>query len=117
MVEAQHATSTASGSIHESYRREVCISLNLDIFVTSMDRLEELPHRQVLMYECACVSRACTPCFPGVRIEHHISAFHGLKSVLMHYFSFLFNACQTAREIAPSNHAGPGKHALKGVFE
>ena len=114
--EVQHATSTASGSTHESYRREVCISLNLDIFVTFMDRLEELPHRQVLMYECACVSRACTQCFTGVCIEHHIRAFQGLNSVLAQYIFRIFNVCQITRKIALSSRAGPGKHAREGVF-
>jgi hypothetical protein len=47
LEEAQQATSAASGSIRESYRRDVCISLNLNIFVTFMGRLDDMPHRQV----------------------------------------------------------------------
>ena len=90
LVEAQQATSTSSGSIRESYRRDVCTSLNLDIFVTFMGRLEEMSHRQVSTCVRACVPPACTQCFTGVRIEHHIRAFQGLNSVLTHYFFFSF---------------------------
>jgi hypothetical protein len=35
---------TSSGTIHDSYRRDVCINLNLDIFVTYLGTLDEGPH-------------------------------------------------------------------------
>jgi hypothetical protein len=48
LEEAQQATSAALGSISESYRRDVCVSLDLNIFVMFMGRLEDMPHRQAL---------------------------------------------------------------------
>ena len=98
LEEAQQATSAASGSIHESYRRDVCISLNLDIFVTFMGRLEEMPHRQVLMYVCACAPRVYTVRFTCVRREHHIPTFQGLNSVLVQYIFRIFNICRITRK-------------------
>ena len=94
----------------------MCISLNLDIFVTFMGRLEEMPHRQVLMYGCACAPRVYTVRFTCVRRKHHIRAFQGLNSVLVQYIFRIFNVCQITRKIALSSRAGPGKHAREGVF-
>ena len=42
--EAWSASSSPSSGMHDSYRRDVCINLNLNTFVTYLGTLEEMPH-------------------------------------------------------------------------
>ena len=115
LEEAQQATSAASGPIHDSYRRDVCISPNLDIFVTFMGRLEEPPHRQVLMYVCDHKSRMRSPSSVRVLSDCHIQAFQALSGLLVHY-SFIFSRKHNkSRKNALSNRASPEKHAREGL--
>ncbi len=44
MQDEAWSSSAPTGSITESYRRDVCINLNLNIFVTYLGTLEEKPH-------------------------------------------------------------------------